>query len=238
MAGQARAQGHPGGQEPQSMCNGQVPVLLPGAGVTVSPIAPAERPVPQNPLPGTARFKCPLCGRRNLEAETFECKGCGRDYLCNEHFVKARRCCEGCVSELEAQEVAVREKAEAERQRQEEQRRGQEQAEAERRPIEEEFRRRNPSCAKKERPWENSLGLKVEAGGWLVASGTNAVLRSNCAFLGVSITGWADCRLDSCRIGKGGIVLSSLAVYNVAVYNCIRSDTWVQMPGAWYDELP
>ena len=110
MAGQARAQGHPGGQEPQSMCNGQVPVLLPGAGVTVSPIAPAERPVPQNPLPGTARFKCPLCGRRNLEAETFECKGCGRDYLCNEHFVKARRCCQDCASELAAQEEEERRK--------------------------------------------------------------------------------------------------------------------------------
>ena len=55
--------------------------------------------------------KCPVCGQSGDPAETFECKECKRNHLCNAHFVKERRCCEDCASKL-AQ--AEKERAEAE----------------------------------------------------------------------------------------------------------------------------
>ncbi len=47
-----------------------------------------------------AKVKCAVCGQRNDPSETFECKECKRDYLCIEHLVKERRCCDECASKL------------------------------------------------------------------------------------------------------------------------------------------
>jgi hypothetical protein len=46
---------------------------------------------------GAALVVCAICGRRNELKETFRCRQCGRDHLCNEHFVKQSRTCEECV---------------------------------------------------------------------------------------------------------------------------------------------
>ncbi len=43
-----------------------------------------------------ALVKCPECGRRNDQKDTFECRICKRDYLCNDHYVKDIRACEAC----------------------------------------------------------------------------------------------------------------------------------------------
>jgi len=67
------------------------------------------------PVPPVARVKCPLCGMRNDPDETFECRGCKRDYLCLDHFVRDQRCCEECVEKLVSEENAARARAERER---------------------------------------------------------------------------------------------------------------------------
>ena len=33
---------------------------------------------------------------RNNPDDTFQCRVCGKDYLCRDHFVKEQRCCEDC----------------------------------------------------------------------------------------------------------------------------------------------
>jgi ankyrin repeat protein len=40
---------------------------------------------------------CPICGLRNQEKDTFQCRICGREYLCRDHLDKDLRCCEECV---------------------------------------------------------------------------------------------------------------------------------------------
>ena len=113
---------------------------------------------------------CPACGRRNLETNTFACRQCRKDHLCQDHFVKARRCCEDCSAALAAAEQAEADArkqreaaalAERQRQEREEQRRREtERAEAERQAREKQRRQKDPAYATKEQPWENSLGMK------------------------------------------------------------------------------
>ncbi len=43
-----------------------------------------------------ALVKCRECGRRRKQEDTFECRICKRDYLCNDHYVKDIRACETC----------------------------------------------------------------------------------------------------------------------------------------------
>jgi formylglycine-generating enzyme len=47
--------------------------------------------------PAVRVYKCPICGLRNQDEDMFECRVCGRDYLCWEHFDKEFRCCEECA---------------------------------------------------------------------------------------------------------------------------------------------
>lgn len=98
----------------------------------------------------TRLHKCPLCGRRNLEEDTFECQQCGRDYLCNEHYRARRRCCEECEDRLQAgeRERPAQERAQAEAR------------EEERKREEAERPRKYLITATKEHPWENSLGMR------------------------------------------------------------------------------
>ena len=59
-----------------------------------------------------AYVKCPQCGRRKLEPETFDCRGgCGRQNLCLDHFDKDYEVCGKCASALRGDA-----QAEAERQ--------------------------------------------------------------------------------------------------------------------------
>ena len=44
--------------------------------------------------------KCPKCGRRSSEAETFDCQGpCGREHLCPRHFDEELDLCRDCADE-------------------------------------------------------------------------------------------------------------------------------------------
>jgi hypothetical protein len=98
----AKECGLSGEQRPWIQLSDQAPVLIPRRQDPTLASA-HERPA------SAVRVKCPICGRRNVEADTFECKHCGRDYLCTEHFVESGRCCEECAQEL------AREREEAER---------------------------------------------------------------------------------------------------------------------------
>ncbi|MBR4171228.1 MAG: acyl carrier protein [Kiritimatiellae bacterium] len=42
--------------------------------------------------------KCPSCGFRNEESETFQCRICGRDYLCKRHYEASSNCCAECAA--------------------------------------------------------------------------------------------------------------------------------------------
>ena len=133
--------------------------------------------------PTGATVKCPVCGKRNAEADTFECQRCRKDHLCNRHFVEARECCHVCAGKLDQEDEAEaarqadaqRQREEAERQAKAEAARKQREAEAEaarqaelQRQEEEarqaarrrEQERSNPANATKDQPWENSLGMK------------------------------------------------------------------------------
>jgi len=77
-----------------------------------SPHARAEVDVDVNPtivMPGgqasegqTVLVRCPLCGRRNLESETFDCMGpCGRQNLCLRHLDKECNVCQQCAAQAE-----------------------------------------------------------------------------------------------------------------------------------------
>ena len=41
--------------------------------------------------------KCPACGFRNEESATFQCRVCGRDYLCKRHYNALSNCCAECA---------------------------------------------------------------------------------------------------------------------------------------------
>jgi formylglycine-generating enzyme required for sulfatase activity len=56
-------------------------------------IAPAVPP----PVSAAPKVKCPVCGRRNAEDGTFECRVCRRDWLCLSHFFDERECCRECA---------------------------------------------------------------------------------------------------------------------------------------------
>jgi formylglycine-generating enzyme required for sulfatase activity len=158
--------GLPGNQRPWIKRSGQIPVLLGGR-----PIAAETVPLERLASPGLGyqgRVLCPACGLRNDPDETFRCRVCGRDYLCQDHFVKADRCCEECAEKLqrehdEAEQKAKAEqdqKAKAEKERQAREAVERQRAQADRIEQEAEQRRRNPDYATKDQPWENSLGMK------------------------------------------------------------------------------
>lgn len=73
-----------------------------------SPEAHASASVhPTFVLPGGAietrpsYVKCPQCGRRKPEPETFDCRGdCGRQNLCLDHFDREYEVCVGCADLL------------------------------------------------------------------------------------------------------------------------------------------
>ena len=51
--------------------------------------------------------KCPWCGRRNPEAETFDCQGaCGRQNLCLRHFDEEYEVCRQCSQTLRGEDRA------------------------------------------------------------------------------------------------------------------------------------
>ncbi len=64
------------------------------------------------------RVKCPLCGQKPLEADTFDCQGpCGRSNLCRRHFDEEYEMCRDCARErrnLGQQDIAWRSRLEAE----------------------------------------------------------------------------------------------------------------------------
>ena len=166
-----RQHGRVGHQHPMISANRGTVVLLEGQTVARPPNAAP---------PFVAQVKCPLCGRRNAEADTFECQRCGQDYLCNAHFVEAELCCKDCAEQLQRQRLAATLQAkaatdqraqeekdrqaqelaqrQAEEARQEQARQGAAEA-ARRRQAEAEAARlaRQPKPGK---PWENSLGMR------------------------------------------------------------------------------
>lgn len=60
--------------------------------------------------------KCPECGRRIKVDNTFDCNRCGREYLCQDHFDKIRKCCETCASSIQ-RELEEQKKREIEEQK-------------------------------------------------------------------------------------------------------------------------
>jgi formylglycine-generating enzyme len=90
---------------------------------------------------GMRVYKCPICGLRNREEETFECRVCGRDYLCRDHFDKELRCCEECAeTKRKEAEQEAETKRKAEEKRKAEAKRKQEQEQREKAKQEEEQR--------------------------------------------------------------------------------------------------
>lgn len=51
--------------------------------------------------------KCPLCGRRNEEQETFHCRRCNTDYLCLIHQVEGSWMCEECEKERKKRALRI-----------------------------------------------------------------------------------------------------------------------------------
>ncbi|NLH72797.1 MAG: caspase family protein, partial [Verrucomicrobia bacterium] len=109
--------GLPGQQRPWIKRSGEVPVLLEG-GVKAA-ATPSSTPGAVQVGPGLKGWlssdivKCPVCGRRNAEEETFQCRRCGRDYLCERHLDEEENCCRECADKV-AEEKAARARAEAE----------------------------------------------------------------------------------------------------------------------------
>jgi len=55
-----------------------------------------------------ALVRCPMCGRRNLESDVFDCMGsCGRQNLCLSHFDDEYLVCVQCARERRAEGQAV-----------------------------------------------------------------------------------------------------------------------------------
>jgi formylglycine-generating enzyme required for sulfatase activity len=44
------------------------------------------------------KYKCPICGKENTAHETFRCRRCGRQYLCDDHLSPHERVCTDCAS--------------------------------------------------------------------------------------------------------------------------------------------
>ena len=91
---------------------------------------------------------CPLCRKRTFRQDTFRCKECGREWVCNEHHISARDCCHECAAKL----AKAEERLEAAR------------LEAGRLQVERmkaERQHKDPANATKEQPWKNSLGMKL-----------------------------------------------------------------------------
>ena len=60
---------------------------------------------------------CPVCGFRNREEQTFRCRICGRDYLCQRHYDEAENCCVDCAAAKRAERKAAERKAREEEER-------------------------------------------------------------------------------------------------------------------------
>ncbi len=45
---------------------------------------------------------CPVCGRHNQIADTFRCRVCGKDYLCERHYDESANCCADCAARARA----------------------------------------------------------------------------------------------------------------------------------------
>jgi len=105
-----------GTQRPWIQRSGAILQLLDGRGEPAGSEAAKDRPLPAAALsrpPSPSKVKCPSCGLRNDPDETFECRECGRDYLCRDHFVRKQRCCEDCAAKRPAQAAKGEEAAQA-----------------------------------------------------------------------------------------------------------------------------
>jgi len=110
---------------------------------------PGQPAAGEGKSPGSDLVKCPLCGKRNRVEDTFECRKCGRDFLCNVHFVDEFFGCRICYEEHQAEE-RKREQAE-ERRRREAEERARQEAERKRRVEEERRRKEAEAKARRER---------------------------------------------------------------------------------------
>jgi len=77
-------------------------------------VSPKESITPHFVSSEVKLYKCPICGRRNEEKDTFECVKCGKDYLCLAHFDKKLRCCEDCAEKIIDEQKAKENKFKAE----------------------------------------------------------------------------------------------------------------------------
>lgn len=107
-------------------CGAALVAVLPPAGDAINIRSPQAHAVaaPTIVLPGATaeappvRVKCPWCGRRNPDADTFDCQGsCGRQNLCLRHFDEELLVCKQCAGQLRGE-------AEAEEKRRREQQAG------------------------------------------------------------------------------------------------------------------
>ena len=95
-------------QLPEDQYSGNWPgmVLIPGRKLSITPPT------------SNALVVCPVCGFRNREEQTFRCRLCGRDYLCQRHYDEAENCCMDCAAvkrrERAEHEAAERKAREAE----------------------------------------------------------------------------------------------------------------------------
>jgi len=120
--------------------------------------------------------KCPICGLRNREEETFECRVCGRDYLCRDHFNKELLCCKECGEKQRKEaEQEAEAKRKAEEKRKAEAKRKKEREQREKAKREEEQRR---AAIKK---LETGLVpmIKVEGGRFSMGSKSNRAFPMN-----------------------------------------------------------
>ena len=80
-------------QEPHVKIEGDIPVLARHGGMVAGGVPPTVR------APALESLKCPICGRRNALKDTFDCRSCGREYLCKRHQDDQTYWCEDCVRE-------------------------------------------------------------------------------------------------------------------------------------------
>ena len=102
--------------------------------------APSRSSVPAAPFAAPAvpmLVECPVCGRNVPPSGTYNCRKCGRKYVCGDCWDAGMKCCSDCARE--ARDKAAREKArveEAEARREAERERQRESYEASRREEE------------------------------------------------------------------------------------------------------
>ena len=87
-------------RSPEAHANVNQTFVLPGGAVPGAGVPPAL-------------VKCPKCGRRNEEPDTFDCQGpCGREGLCLRHFDEEQDVCRDCAAARRQAAEAARRMAE------------------------------------------------------------------------------------------------------------------------------